>query len=318
MRTAVLLIIFKRAELTRRALAAIAEAKPARLLIAADGPRTAGEAEACAATRAVLDEFQWDCEVTTNFSDVNLGCGVRVYTAIDWAFSLVEDLIILEDDCLPNQSFFPFCEELLQFYRNDERVMHISGNNFVGPVSETGYSYYFSKYTHASGWATWRRAWLHFDWSMKRWPESKAAGLLETVCCDPYERSYWTGIFDGLVEAREIWDYQWNFACWSQSGLAALPSVNLVMNDGWGPDATHTKAPLSRPAVGVMEEIHHPPFVFRNAAADAHQFDKNFGGAAIKAADSPRARFRRKIDPALRSLRFVKRIVKGAVRRRKT
>jgi hypothetical protein len=313
MQTPVLLVIFKRPELTRRALAAIAAARPSKLLVAADGPRGAFEAAACAETRAVVDEFDWQCEVVRNFSDTNLGCGVRMYTAIDWAFSLAEEVIILEDDCVPHASFFRFCEELLARYRDDERVMHISGNNFVGPEPAAPYSYYFSKYTHAWGWASWRRAWRHFDWAMKAWPEAKAAGLLETWCSDPYERAYWNEIWERMhAGAPDVWDYQWNFACWRQSGLAVLPAFNLVSNEGCGVDATHTKDPsefLGRPTF-ALDTIAHPPNVFRNAAADAITFDRNFGGAGLRVMDSPRARFRRRISPYLGPLRFMKRTLK--------
>jgi len=313
MSTPVLLIIFKRAELTRRALKAIAVARPPRLLVAADGPRGDFEAAAVAETRAVLEEFDWQCEVVTNFSDTNLGCGVRMYTAIDWAFSLEPEVIILEDDCLPNASFFRFCDELLARYRDDERVMHISGDNFVGPKLSGPYSYYFSKYTHAWGWASWRRAWRHFDWAMTAWPEAKAAGLLETWCDDPYERAYWTKIWDRMHEgAPDVWDYQWNFACWRQSGLVVLPAVNLVSNEGCGADATHTKDAtefLGRETF-ELQTIAHPPHVFRNAEADAATFDRNFGGAWLKSMDTPRARFRRHISPYLGPLRFMKRTLK--------
>lgn len=307
----VLVVIFKRPELTRRLLEIVAAAKPSMLLVAADGPRGEFEAAACAEARKAVSEIDWQCEVRTNFSDTNLGCGVRVHTAISWAFTLVDELIILEDDCVPNASFFRFCATLLDYYRDDERVMHVSGDNFVGPESNNGYSYYFSKYTHASGWATWRRAWQHFDWSLQRWPEAESAGILEAVHNDPYERRYWREIFARLrLGAPDIWDYQWNFACWSQSGLVALPAVNLVMNDGWGPDATHTKDALAWPETAELGEIRHPPYVFRNEAADSIQFNRNFGGADMKAYDSPRARFRRRIGPALVPLRAVKRTLK--------
>lgn len=307
----VLLIIYKRPDLTRRALDAIAAAKPSRLFVAADGPRSATESEACRITRAAVGEFKGECEVLTSFADENLGCGIRVYTAIDWAFSLSEELIIIEDDCLPNASFFRFCEELLAFYRDDERVMHISGDNFVGPAASGPHSYYFSKYPHASGWATWRRAWRHFDWSLARWPELKTAGIIEAWCNDPYEQRYFTELFDRLHDGdREVWDLQWNLACWSQDGLAVLPSVNLVLNDGWGADATHTKSPLTWPATEELDRIDHPPYVVRNTRADAITFDRNFGGAQLRAMDTPRARFRRRIDPLLGPARVIKRALK--------
>ena len=192
----VLLIIFNRPELTRRTLEAIARAKPQSLLVAADGPRSAEEVDRCEQARALIRNVDWECDITTNFSDTNLGCGIRVHTAIDWAMSKYEELIILEDDCIPSTTFFRFCEELLSYYRDDERVMHISGNNFQRGLRRTEYSYYFSKITHAWGWATWKRAWKHFDWDMASWPEFKREGLIESFCDDPYERKYWTDIFD--------------------------------------------------------------------------------------------------------------------------
>ena len=167
----VLLIIFNRPEHTRRALAAIRRVRPRSLLVVADGPRSAAEATLCARTRDVISEVDWDCTVLRSYSEKNLGCGIRVHTGIDWAFSQFEDLIVLEDDCIPDPSFFSFCEQLLEYYRDDERVMHISGNNFQPDQPSTSYGYYFSKYTHAWGWATWRRAWKHFDWALEHWPE---------------------------------------------------------------------------------------------------------------------------------------------------
>jgi hypothetical protein len=307
----VLLIIYKRPDLTRRALAAIAAANPPRIYVAADGPRNDTEAAACNAARAAVDEVA-GIEVVKNFADQNLGCGVRVHTAITWALAHSEEIVILEDDCVPNASFFRFCNEMLETYRGDERVMHVSGDNFVGRESSGPYSYYFSKYTHASGWATWRRAWRHFDWTMARWPELKAAGVIEAWHSDPYERRYWTEMFDRLHRGdREVWDLQWNFACWSQGGLAVLPSVNLVVNDGWGPDATHTKTALAWPASEELADaIVHPPYVVRNVAADALTFDRNFGGAAMREYDSPRARLRRRLAPLLRPARALRRALR--------
>lgn len=316
MRAPVLLVIYKRPDLTARALEVIASAMPSRLLVAADGPRSASEAEACVRTRAVVDGFRGSCEVVTNYADVNLGCGVRVHTAISWALAAHEEIVVLEDDCLPNSSFFRFCDEMLETYRDDERIMHVSGDNFVGPELSGPYSYYFSRYTHASGWATWRRAWRHFDWSVARWPELKRAGLLKTLFDDPYERGYWTEVYDRLAEGdREIWDYQWNLAMWSQAGLAALPAVNLVKNDGWGPDATHTKDPMRWPETSDLGPIRHPPYVVRNHRADAHTFDCNFGGAQLKAADEPIARFRRAVSPYLGPARAVKRLLRRVASR---
>ncbi|MEN2383889.1 MAG: hypothetical protein KA716_33360 [Gloeotrichia echinulata DEX184] len=144
--------IFNRPDLTAQVFEAIRQTKPHKLLVVADGPRFPEEEEKCLKTREVIKSVDWDCEVLTNFSEINLGCKYRVYSGLDWVFSQVEEAIILEDDCLPTPSFFYFCQTLLQRYRDDERVMHISGNNFQFGQSRTPYSYYFSKYNHIWGW----------------------------------------------------------------------------------------------------------------------------------------------------------------------
>jgi hypothetical protein len=307
----VLLIIFNRPELTRRALEAIARAKPQTLLVAADGARFSEEVDRCEQARELIRSVDWNCDVSTNFSDTNLGCGIRVYTAIDWAVSQHEELIILEDDCIPSTSFFTFCEELLVYYRNDKRVMHISGNNFQRGISRTEYSYYFSKITHAWGWATWKRAWKHFDWNMTSWPEFKREGLLESFCDDPYELKYWTSIFDQTYAgAPDVWDYRWNYACLSQNGLALLPSKNLVSNIGYGSDATHTQGEahfMNLPTEDIVD-IKHPPFVVRDKAADQYTFDHNFGGNAMRQADTWSARLKKAIRPVSLPIRAARKV----------
>lgn len=305
----VLVIVFNRPELTRRCLEAVAASSPERVLVAADGPRDEPEAALCARTREVVDDAGFSCPVDRHYADVNLGCGIRVHTAIDWALSRHESVIVLEDDCIAAPTFFGYCRELLAHHRNDERVMHVSGNNFQ-PRQPTGeHGYYFSKYTHAWGWATWRRAWRHFDHAMARWPELKASGLVERWCTDRYERRYWHAVFDRVHRgAPDVWDYQWMFACWANGGLAAIPRVNQVSNVGTGPDATHTREPgpyfgLPTPALG---EIRHPAEVAADAEADARIFDRNFGGRAMREAGAPGRRLRRRLRflaPAWRATR---------------
>jgi hypothetical protein len=311
MDTPVLLIIFKRPELTAKALAAIAQARPKVLLIAADGPRNAPEKALCDATRRTLERIDWPCELRTDFSDVNLGCGIRVHSAIDWALAQFEEVIILEDDCLPHPSFFHFCETLLARFRDDSRVMHISGNNFQ-PTGTIAAGYYFSKFAHAWGWATWRRAWRHFDWHMRDWPAAKAAGLLDNWCDTAWEKRFWQTTFDAMHEgAPDVWDYQWNFAMWAQHALAILPRVNLVSNHGSGPDATHTQgssAFLELPAFDIGDII-HPPLVIRDRAADLHTFEHNYGGAAMRREAEPLHRLRGLLRPVLRPFRALKRLV---------
>lgn len=288
--TPVAFIIFNRPDLTRIVFESIARAKPEKLFVVADGPRFPEEAEKCEQARAVISKTDWDCEVVTNFSDKNLGCGRRVSSGIDWVFSNVEEAIFLEDDCLPAESFFSYCQALLDWYRDDHRIMTINGNNFQSGQKRTDYSYHFSKYNGCWGWGSWRRAWKHYDYEMKTWPEFKKSGMLGMVCEDPYEQRFWTSLFDSMHEnpdQENTWDHQWKYACWSQSGLAIEPSVNLVSNLGLGrSDATHTTwyNPLLEQLWETKEirEIEHPPFVVRHRAADAYIFDYIVGGNEMK------------------------------------
>jgi hypothetical protein len=299
MSTPVLLIIFKRPDLTKKVLTALSIVKPKTLLVAADGPRFPEEAEKCSQAKKLIETIDWDCDLHTNYSSENLGCGVRIYTAIDWAFSKFEELIILEDDCIPVPSFFSFCSKLLDYYRHDERIMHISGNNFQASNRRTEYSYYFSKYTHAWGWATWKRAWKHFEWDMKSWPEFKKEELIKAFCDDPYEQKYWTKIFDQMYEgAPDVWDYKWNYSCWAQNGLVILPNTNLVSNIGFGSDATHTigNSPYMNLPRNEIYEIKHPLFIIRHFMADQYTFDQNFGGKARKEVDTFRAKMKHAIN----------------------
>ncbi|MCL1470568.1 glycosyltransferase family 2 protein [Argonema antarcticum] len=284
--TPIAFFIFNRPALTEIVFEAIAKAKPKKLLIVADGPRFPEEDEKCQKARAaVIDKIDWECEVLTNFSEKNRGCKYRVSSGLDWVFSEVEEAIILEDDCLPDPSFFGFCETMLNRYRNDERVMMISGDNFQLGNSRTEYSYYFSKYTHIWGWASWRRAWQHYDVEMKSWPEYKKLDFIYSVCEDPVEQKYWTDIFDLVFDGGiDTWDYQWLYTCWCQNGLTIIPNCNLISNIGFGNDGTHTcyDSPWAQLPINDISEIKHPPFIFRHREADSYTFEYLFGGKNIR------------------------------------
>jgi hypothetical protein len=235
--TPVVFLIFNRPDLTARVFRAIAEVRPARLLIVADGPRFPEEAVACARARSVVDRIDWQCEVKTNYTEQNMGCNQRVSTGLDWAFSQVEEAIILEDDCLPDLTFFRYCQEVLTLYRNEPRVMHIAGTNLV-PRSRAQHSFLFSRLVPIWGWATWRRAWKHYDIDMKLWPQYIKSEDLEYFgsARDNVHRSF-DKLYNNEVDA---WGGRWAFACVVQNGLSVLPKTNLVRNLGFRPDATHT------------------------------------------------------------------------------
>ena len=240
--TPVAFFVFNRPDVTQRVFERIRDAKPQKLFIIADGARFSEEEDKCKEVRNIVQNIDWDCEVLTNFSEVNLGCKIRVSSGLDWVFDNVESAIILEDDCLPEPSFFEFCSELLTRYVNDQRVMMISGDNFQSGKKRTNDSYYFSIFPHCWGWATWRRAWQYYDVEMKLWLTVRDNNWLMDILHSKSAVRYWENVFqdvfDGLIDT---WDYQWTFACWIQSGLTVLPNVNLVSNIGFNEQATHTK-----------------------------------------------------------------------------
>lgn len=273
--TPIAFIIFNRPDTTARVFSEIAKAKPHKLLVVGDGPRSSrpGEADRVAATRAIIEKVDWPCEVLTNFSDVNLGCKKRVSSGIDWVFEQVEEAIILEDDCLPDPSFFHFCEEMLARYRHDQRIGMISGDNFQFGRCYGGDSYYFSKYVHIWGWATWRDRWHGaYDVNMAHWPMVRDNGRLPDLVFDKDEAGYWAGIFERVYQGGiDTWDYQWVFANWAEGRLSILPSVNLISNIGFGVDATHTTgiSPLANlPTEPMQFPLVHPALRARNGSAD--------------------------------------------------
>lgn len=231
--TPVAFFIYNRPETTAQVFAQIRNARPPKLLLIADGPRAEqpADAEKCAATRAIVDCVDWDCEIFKSYSDINLGMGKRQRSGFNEIFRTVEEAIILEDDTVPHPAFFRFCQELLERYRNDKRIMAISGCNFQFQGHRNEYSYYFSRFGHYWGWAGWRRAWKYYDASMTLWPKIRDEGLLSYILESERDKKYWSRIFDWTHSGYiDTWDYQWVFACWIQNGLIILPNVNLVSN----------------------------------------------------------------------------------------
>lgn len=280
LKTPVTFIIFNRPETTKKVFSEIAKARPPKLFIIADGPRQdrPDEAQMCAATRTIVEEIDWDCEVFRNYSETNLRGPFRVSSGLEWVFEHVEETIILEDDCLPHPTFFRFCEELLERFRNDRHIAQICGSNFLFDSMSNSYSYYFSRHNFIWGWATWRRAWSHFDLDLRNWPALQQDHWLENILVDPlYYRqqvTYWERIFSRVYNRERVhWDYAWTFSCWEHGMLSVVPNVNLVSNVGFGKDASNTTEVDNHlaniPLYPVDFPLRHPPFVFRNAQADA-------------------------------------------------
>ena len=284
LKTPILFIVFNRPETTAKVFERIRQVKPLRLYLAGDGPREGreGEKEKVNKVREILTKLDWPCEVKTLLREKNLGCKKGVSTAISWFFEYEEQGISLEDDCLPRLDFFPFCENLLDRYARDERVSIITGNNFQNGKWRGDGSYYFSKYNHIWGWATWRRSWLNYDGDLKFWPEWSNSKTWFNHMPDKVERKYWQNNFE-LVRKDQIdtWDYPWTASIWYKNGLTATPNVNLVSNIGFGKEATHTNfendknANLPTKEIGV---ITHPLEIKQDIEADRYNFDNFFEG----------------------------------------
>jgi hypothetical protein len=284
MKTPIAFLVFNRPDTTQQVFDTIRQAQPPQLFVVADGPRgdRPEDAEKCGAVRKIIETVDWDCEVLTNYSDVNLGCKKRVSSGLDWVFEQVEEAIILEDDCLPELSFFPFCEELLERYRDDQRIMHISGDNFQFGKVRTEYSYYYSIYNHCWGWATWRRAWQHYDIEMKFIHHPNSQKQLKSLLHNTFAVNYWRKKFKKAhMNKVDSWAYRWTFSCWMNAGFSILPEVNLVKNIGFSQSGTHTTNcfdPYANLATSPISfPLKHPPEVVQCQIADKFTQRHKFG-----------------------------------------
>jgi hypothetical protein len=254
---------------------AVSKVRPAKLLLIADGPRQDrdGEAEACCKVRDIVAHVDWPCEVFKSFSDANLGCGERMISGLNWVFSLVEDAIILEDDCLPDLSFFPYCQELLERYRGDSRIAYISGDNLVDGYATSDCSYLFSRIGGIWGWATWRSEWQRYDRHLNDWPTIRNQRALAEILDGPKAIELYTRIFDAMYDKKgpDTWDYQWLYTNLTNNSLAIVPKTNLVTNIGFGKDATHTTVADTRfmlPATSMDFPMRHPVSIIPSRSFD--------------------------------------------------
>jgi hypothetical protein len=287
-KTPILFLIYKRPDTTARVFKTIRNIKPKNLFVAADGPISENpeEKERCEAARNVITNVDWDCDIQKLLREKNLGCKFAVSSAITWFFENAEEGIILEDDCLPDPSFFWFCQELLKYYRNDKRISMISGNNFQNGITRGNGSYYFSKHPHIWGWATWRRAWDKYDVNMNTYPLFAKTDQLANVFANTDEQRYWYRLLDKTFRGEiDTWDYQWFYTVWQQNGLSIIPNMNLVSNIGYGHQATRTKRDkdgLANLKTQRLEEIIHPKSVVANKDADGYDFISRFLGPKKK------------------------------------
>lgn len=250
MKTAVVFVIYCRPSTTKKVFEKIRAAKPPRLYLIADGPKSSEQNSLCQQTRAIVElGIDWNCQLHRVYSKENLGCARRIQSGLDFVFEYEEQAIILEDDTLPDFTFFRFCEELLNRYKDSESVFHICGMNMFPELLRKEDSYCFSSINNIWGWATWARAWNNYDLQMKEWENEDKEKFLENWCVTKSFRKGMKKMFEIHCNNYDpwTWDYQWIYTCWKNNGVAVLPSRNLVSNIGIGPSATHTisKSPVS-------------------------------------------------------------------------
>ena len=288
MTSPVVFLAFNRPNHTARTFEAVRAARPQQLFIVADGPREEHpeDTEQCAAVRAVVEQVDWPCDVRRDYAESNLGLKRRVSSGLDWVFGQVDRAIILEDDCLPHPDFFSFCDELLERYADDNRVWVITGNNFQNGRKRGDATYYFSRYNHCWGWATWRRAWQHYCGELAFWPEWSSTEEWIQQTPDRKERAYWSGVFERVYAGQiNSWSFPWTASVWYHGGLTATPNVNLVGNIGFGAEATHTTATSSALAelpTCSLGGLRHPVPIEQDLAADRYVFDHAFGGRKLR------------------------------------
>lgn len=283
-KTAIAMLIFNRQENTRKVFEQVRKVKPSKLFIIADGPRENKEDDKlkCKQTREIFNNIDWDCKLYKNFSEVNLGCAKRGATGFSWVFDNVEECIFLEDDCLPNMTFFKFCDELLEKYRNDTRIMLISGTNQLGKWEKSKYSYHFSKFGGIWGWASWKRAWKYYDFDIKLWNDKNIKNILRERL-NFFQYISRKSIYDDIYNKEATfssWAYQWGFSRIVQSGLAISPRVNLITNIGAGEDATNTKkasAVSNLKSYEIEFPLRHPPYIIVDDEYDKKMYNKICG-----------------------------------------
>ncbi len=264
MESPVLLILYNRPESTQRVFERISRSRPPRLYIAADGPdpQDASARETCHQARAVKEWVDWPCDVKIWYRDDHLGPDKGVAVAVNWFFENEPEGIILEDDCLPEDAFFEFCDELLRRFRDDNRVMHICGINPVGKWDREPYGYYYSRHATTGGWASWRRAWRLNRFTREQYESIRRNGFFDEFFATRKERAKWFRTFDALSESPDPqarWSDRWAFSRFIQSGLSIVPRESLV---------AHLPEGGANAAWMVDKRLQHPPYVIRNLEAD--------------------------------------------------
>jgi len=259
MTTAVAIFLYRRPPLARRLLSLLQAERPQRIWLVADGPKNRSEEQLCQETRQEAEAAViWPCDLRRVYADTNLGLRKRLESGLDEVFTHESEAILLEEDCHPEPDFFPFCRSMLERYREEPRVAGISGNCFLPATARVSTDYFFSRYLHIWGWATWARAWKGYDRSQWSWPFGGFQSFFPGTRQD--ETNYWNRIFKRVGSGEiDTWDYRWLSHLWSEGQVTITPGQNLVQNRGFGSGATHTVDPSVEVGIERNGRL-HPPY----------------------------------------------------------
>lgn len=288
LKTAVLFLVFNRLDTTKQVFESIRQAKPPRLYVAADGARESrdGEKEKVEDVRNyVLNNIDWECEVKTLFREENLGCKIAVSSAITWFFNNEEMGIILEDDCYPTQSFFWFCEELLERYKDVENIYLISGDGRATSKINIKHDYSFVKYSLIWGWASWRRVWNQYDVKMPDWDKRKS-NMIKNLSINKDTKRYWQHALQNVHDGKiDTWDYQFAYLLFKNYGMCIVPKINFISNVGFGSDATHTTDSNCKnaniPHFNIAFPLNHPADITLNDRLEKFYDENEFTQKSI-------------------------------------
>ena len=282
----ILLLVYNRPKHTLALINKLRSIKPKKIYISSDGPKeNQKDFINCKKVKIIISKIDWKCKLKFNYGINNQGCRKSVSNGINWFFDNEKAGIILEDDCVPNLDFFNFCKILLKKYKNQDKISVISGSNFQKKEIDK-YYYYFSKYPHCWGWATWKRAWKLYDPKFSFWPKWKQSLDWKLLHKDLIEKKYWEKIFDKVYKNKiDSWAYVWTACVWKNKGLTATPNLNLIDNIGFDENATHTfalkKFEYKKSRYKNFKnniKILHPKSIGINNEADNYVFLNHFKG----------------------------------------
>lgn len=277
--TPILIIVFNRPKKAQALIESLSKIKPRKLYVAADGPRNETDKIQCDQVKEIVENINWECDVHKKYSQINLGLSQNMEEAIDWLFSENETGIIFEDDCIPNEDFFRFANEMLERYKDNEDIMLISGTNYQQGHRRGNASYFFSKYSRIWGWATWRRSWSLYRKGAYGMDEFIKNNELNDIFPDKKESGFWLKAFtnpytDRNGKTRLTWATTWHYSVLKNRGLTIVPNVNLVQNIGYGEDSTHTRGSGRGWSFKTekLGEIIHPDKIEVNEEADRYYY----------------------------------------------